>query len=363
MTGTRDLQTFALYGQRKHTGSVEAPLFASNGVLFLTAAIGQDALPGYGVVGTSGGSVDTTLSSAAEAGASTIDITSATGITAGTTILQIGVNATSGTVTTAECRLASSLSGTTVTLDEPLEYAHASAAAVISVVSPFTHTITPETYLPSITVEKNLGGGSNYGGESLQYVGARVGKLDVKGQATDTEASFSADITAQWVDILDTPSSVTFLDESPFAFSTFTVEWDDFTYANPTNFNLTVDNGLKPTYTMNGSQDLQFNPGVALHVNGTFDMVYDSLDDENYGFWNQMYTEQEAALSFNMTNAEGFGIGFYMPKVDLKSDQIDPKVTDVIMESVAYEVRRSLSSEPYSIYVTITNGYHLAYTS
>lgn len=360
MTGTRDMQTFALFGQRKHVGAVGGPLFATNGALFIVASIGADAQPGYGVVGSAGGSVSTTLSANASAGATTITVTSASGIVANTTIIQIGVNNTS-TPTTAECRLVTNVVGTTLTLDAALGYAHLSTVAVISVIAPFTHTITPETYLPSLTVEKNLGGALSLGGESLQYAGCRIGKFDVKAQATDTEASFSADLTAQSVAILDTPSAVTFLDESPFAFSTFDLTYNGSQYKNPTSFNLTVDNGLKPTYTLNGSQDLQFNPAVALHTSGSFDLVYDELDDSMYGFWNKTYQELEASLSFSMTNAAGNSITFTMPNVDLKMDTIEPKVTDPIMETVTFEVRRSLSGNPNSISAALVNGVHLAY--
>jgi hypothetical protein len=361
MTGTRDLQTFRLYGQRKHVGSVDAPIFANNGVLFLIAGVGQDGLPGYGVTGTVGGGVTTTLNGTTAPGATTITVTSAAGIVANTTIIQIDVNSPT-TPTTSECRLVTAIATDTLTLDAPLVYAHLTTVAVISVVSPFTHTAIPNAnYLPSLTVEKNLGGAVSLGGESIQYSGCRVGKIDIKGSATDTEAAFTTDVTAQWAQILDTPSSVTFVDENPFAFSTFDLEYNGVQYSNPTNFSLTLDNGLKPTYTMNGSQDLQFNPAVALHASGQFTNVYDSLDDSTYGFWNKMYTETEASLSFTMTNAAGFSVAFNMPYVDLKMDAIDPKASDVITEVISYEVRRSLSLSAFTLSMVVVNSYHLAY--
>ncbi len=360
MTGTRDLQTYNLYGQRKHIGAVDAPIFATNGVLFLVAGIGADAQPGYGVTGTADAVVSTVTTAPSLAGATTIDVLSASGLVAHTSIVQVDINGT-GPTTTSECRMVTGIAGTTLTLDKPLVYAHASATSVISVIAPFTHTITPETYLPSLTVEKNLGGASTLGGQSLQFAGCRVNKLDLKGQATDTEASFTADMIAQSVAILETPSSISFIDESPFAFSTYEFHYNGTLYKSPTNFALSVDNGVKPTYTMNGSQDLQFNPAVALHTSGQVDLVYDQLDDATNGFWNKMYTEVEASLAFGMTNADGDTFTINCPNVDLKTDTIDPKVTDVIMETVPFEVRRSLSGSPFSISATLVNGVYLAY--
>lgn len=46
MMNTRDLHVFNLYGEAKFTGAVDGPLFPSNAVEFLIAAIGTDAVSG-----------------------------------------------------------------------------------------------------------------------------------------------------------------------------------------------------------------------------------------------------------------------------------------------------------------------------
>jgi hypothetical protein len=46
MTGNRDLQVFNLYGEQKIAGQVDGPIFPSNGILLLVAAIGTDAITG-----------------------------------------------------------------------------------------------------------------------------------------------------------------------------------------------------------------------------------------------------------------------------------------------------------------------------
>ena len=48
MMGQRDLQTFNLYGEQKIAGTVEGPLFPSNGIPLLVYAIGTDAVTGSG---------------------------------------------------------------------------------------------------------------------------------------------------------------------------------------------------------------------------------------------------------------------------------------------------------------------------
>lgn len=46
MQAIRDAQIYNLYGEQKNTGSVNAPLFPTNGISFLVAAIGEDTVTG-----------------------------------------------------------------------------------------------------------------------------------------------------------------------------------------------------------------------------------------------------------------------------------------------------------------------------
>lgn len=48
MMGVRDLQVFNLQGEQKNAGQIDGPLFPSNGILLLVAAIGNDTLSGTG---------------------------------------------------------------------------------------------------------------------------------------------------------------------------------------------------------------------------------------------------------------------------------------------------------------------------
>lgn len=46
MMGTRDKQVFPMYGEAKYVGAVDSPLFPTNGLIMLVAAIGTDAVTG-----------------------------------------------------------------------------------------------------------------------------------------------------------------------------------------------------------------------------------------------------------------------------------------------------------------------------
>lgn len=369
MAGVRDSQFFPLYGEEKDIGNVGAPLFPSNGILMLVAAIGHDGgsgaatAGGYGVLGTpTTPPHSTTLSAGASVGNTTITVASATGITPNVSVIQVDVNNTT-TPTTAECRLVTNVVGTTLTLATALNYPHASAAPVQTVVAPFTHTITESVVLPSLTMEKNLGNT-----QSIQFAGSRVNKFELKGQATDSEAAFTADMIAQSYAILDVPSAVSFVDETPFVFSEFTLVWNGHTLSQATNFALGIENGVKAIYCFNGSHELQFAPALKLIANGSFDVVWDSLDDSTYGYFSQITNGTEATLSFSLTHPTGPGPGgafntgysveLIMPLARLAKDTIDPKMGDVISETIMYEARRSLSTPGIaagSIYAIINN--------
>ena len=357
MTGSRDSQIFPVYGQEKDNGSIGAPLFPTNGVLALVASIGGDAQPGYGVTGTPGGGVNTTLSGGLSAGAYALTVASATGIVAGQTVIQIDTNNVSQPFT-SECRLVTIVVGNVLTLSSPLTYPHNNGVAVKSVVAPYTHSIVQLSILPSLTIEKNIGGF-----QSLQFGGCRMNKYSLKGQTTDTEATFTADVVAQSYAILNSPSALSIIDEEPFVFAEFTLTWDGGVLAQATNFQLDIDNMLKPTWTLNGSHELQFNPATGLHVNGSLDAVWDSLTDPTYGYFTDITNGTEGALSFALTHPSSAGsITVNMPNVRLAKDQIPPKMNDVVMETINFEARRSLSASPsVTLSATIIDNTYLPF--
>lgn len=274
IVGTRDLQVYALYGQEKDLGVVDAPLFPTNGTEILVYAIGSDVVSG----------------------------------------------ASPG---------------------------------------PYTHTITQTNTLPSFTLEKNLGGF-----QSLQFAGCRVNKVTIKGAATDTEATVAYDIVAQSFAILNSPSAVTLVDETPFVFAEFILNWNGFQISEATNFSMEIDNGVKASYTFNGSHEAQFITPTHIRVSGSFDVVWDSLNDAQRGYFNQAVTLQtQAALSFTLTHpASGGSVQFTLPRVHLTKPVIDPKMSEVIMQTVAFEAFKNVGGSPATtIGAVIVNSRSTAY--
>lgn len=355
--GQRDLNVFGLYGQNKNSGAVSAPLFPSNGVELVISSIGKDAAPGQGVTGSSPTN-STTLSASTTAGATSITVASTTGITAGTTIVQIDVN--TGTTTTSECRKVSTITGTTapytLTLDTALVYAHASGAAVSTVVAPFTHSITQANQLASLTIEKNLG---NF--ESLQFSGARVNKLSVTCQTTNQEAAISADMIAKHVGVLTTPSAITIANENPFVFAEGTLSLFGQTVAQAENVSIDIENGLKDTFTMNGSHDLQFLTPATRHVSAKADVVFTSFDDATWGYFDAMVAGTKGAFQFTLAHPNGGGTWtFNLPQVQIKTYSDAVPMDDVIKTTLNLEASLDLSTMT-TISATLANSVYTAY--
>lgn len=337
MFGHREEYSFPLYGQYKNAGSISGSIFPTNGAALIPGAIGPDAQPGAGVTGTTG-TGSTTLAAAAAAGTTSVSLTAQTGLAANQ-IIQIDVNSAT-TPTTAECRKIVTLTGTgpyTAQLDVALTYAHASGAAVAGVVAPYTHTIQEAVDLSSFTIEKNLGGPTTYGGESLQFSGARVDKLSISATTTDAEAKLSADMVAQSFTILDSPSPVVIVDESPFVFSEGTVSLFGQTLGQATSFSLDISNGLVSTYTFNQTHDLEYLSPVTLAVTGKLDVVWDSFDDATWGYLTQQTAGTGGAVSFTMTHPgtpTAGSVQLSCPNVRLKMVQEQPKFEDVVTSTL-----------------------------
>lgn len=353
MQGRRDLNSYALYGQYKNAGTVAGPVFPTNGSLFIPGAIGADAAPGFGVTGT-GATSATTTSSPITAASSALALTSATGYAVGS-IVQVDTNNTV-TPTTSEVRKIATLTGTNATVDKPWTYAHASGVAVSVVTAPFTHTITQQNSLPSYTVEKNLGDF-----ESLQFSGARVNKLSLSAQTTDSEATMSVDLVAKSVGVLDSPSPIAVVAESPFVFAEGTLSLFSQTLAQAENFSIDIDNALISSYTFNQSHNLQFLTPGPLHVSGKADVIWDSFDDATWGYFNQMLAEDHGTLSFLLQHPGSPTAGSVevtCTNVYLKGVPEDPKMEDVVKSTLNFEAFLDYGVGA-TVGATILNSYYL----
>lgn len=354
MQGVRDKQVYNLYGEQHLNGAIDGPLFPSNAMQLLVASIGQDAAAGQGVTGTAS-SGSTTLAGTVTAGASSITVASATGFATGN-IVQIDVNGT-GPVTTSECRKIT-VSGTTFTLDQPLAYGHASGVTVIGVVAPFTHTISQQNTLPSLTVEKNIGGF-----ESLQFAGCKVNKFDLKAPTGNEAVSITADMMAQSAAILTTPTAVSVTNENPFVFAEATLNLFGTARYEAANIAMSIENGLKETYTYSNNHGPSFITPLTLHASGTVDVVWSSLDDSTYGDYSKMVNGTTGALSFTLAHpASGGTVTITHPQVALSKYGNDIKQEDVVMSTLTYEASRPLSgSSQYTVRATVVNSAYLAY--
>jgi hypothetical protein len=270
MMNTRDKNVFNLYGEAKFEGTVDGPLFPSNAIELLVAAVGTDAVTGSG---------------------------------------------------------------------------------------PYVHTLSQANTLPSLTVEKNIGG---Y--QSLQFAGCRVAKLSIKAPVGNEPVSMAADMQGQSVEILTSPTAVSVTNELPFVFAEAAVTLATHARADITNVTVDIDNGVKPTYTYSGSHGPSFLTPVTVAVSGTFDVVFSSLNDSTYGDFSTMEAGTLGALSvaFAHPGGSGYSVALSMPQVALTKVGEDLKLEDVVMSTIAWTATKQLS-DGYTIGAVVTNGVVAAY--
>jgi hypothetical protein len=355
MQNLRDKQVYNLQGEAKYAGSLTGPIFPSNAMALLVASIGADNIAGAGITGT-GSTSPTTLNGGLTAGTTTVVVTSAAGYAIGS-IVQIDVNGT-GPTTTAEVRKVTNVATNTLTVDVALTYNHLTGAAVKIVTAPFLHTIQQQNLLPSLTVEKNMGG---Y--QSLQFAGCRVNKFDLKAPVGNTAVEMTADLMGQSVAILDNPSAVSVANEMPFVFSEATINFYSGARADVSNVGIVIENGVKETYTYSGNHGPSFLTPVNLHVSGAVDVVWSSLDDATYGDFNRAHNQTLGAMTFTLAHPASAGtIVITMPQIAVAKYGSTVKAEDVVMSALTYEASRPLTgASQYTVQATVSNSAYLPY--
>jgi hypothetical protein len=226
--------------------------------------------------------------------------------------------------------------------------------AVAGTVSPYTHTLSQANTLQSLTVEKNIGGF-----QSLQFAGTRVGKLTVKAPVGNEPVSISADMVAQSVAILSSPTAVSITNELPFVFAEASLTLLTHARADVTNVQLEIDNGLKSTWTYSANHGPSFISPISLKVSGTIDVVWSSLNDSTYGDFTTMQNGTLGALSlaFAHPGGGGFSVTFNCPQVALAKVAPDVKYEDVVMSTLSFEASKPLTGgSQYSIQAVVVNG-------
>lgn len=231
--------------------------------------------------------------------------------------------------------------------------------AVTGTVSPYTHTISQSNTLPSLTVEKNLGG---Y--QSLQFAGCRVNKTSIKCATGNQPVEISTDLMGQSVAILSSPTAVTVINEIPFVFAEASVTLGGNARADVTSVHLDIENGVKDTWTFSGNHGPSFLTPVTVHVTGTIDVVWSSLNAATYGDFNTMQNGTLGTLSVAFTHpgASGFSVTLSCPQVALSKFGSTVKLEDVVMSSFTFEASRPLTGgSQYTIQAVVLNGQSTGY--
>lgn len=426
MQTVRDLQIYNLYGEAKYQGAVSGPIFPSNAMAVVSASVGADSAVGYGVFGTLSAPSSTTLNGSTTAGATTLTVTSATGFITGqviyidtgasqefrkisnvvsTTItvadalyfahasgvtvttqttttlngaltaptttvvvtsaaglatnnfVMIDVNSVSGS-TTSEVRKITNIATNTLTIDTAVNFNHANGAQVNLVTTPYTHILNEANTLPSLTVEKNLG---NF--QSLQFAGCRVGKFELKAPVGNSPVEIAVDMSGQSVATLSTPTTFSIANELPYVFAEANLTMFGNVRSEVSNTVISIDNGLKETWTYSGSHGPSYITPVTLHTSGTIDLVWDSLTDATFGDFNRAHNGTLGAFQFSLIHPTNGGtITFFLPQVVLNKYANDLKMEDVIMSTLSYEASRSLTGNTqFTVQATVTNTNYLPY--
>lgn len=355
MQGVRDKQIYNLYGEAHFSGAITGPIFPSNAMQLFVASIGADNTAGNGVTGSTPTN-STTIGAGITQGTDTFTLASATGYAIGD-IIQVDVNAT-GPVTTAEVRKIVTLTGTNGTVDTAWSFAHASGAAVSKVAAPFTHRIVEQNTLSSLTVEKNIGGF-----QSLQFAGCRVNKFDLKAPVGNSPIEMTADVLGRSVEVLDTPTGVSVVDEMPYVFAEANLTIYGSARTEASNVTISVENGVKETYTYSNQHGPSFLTPLTLHTSGQIDVVFSSLNDATYGDFQRMQNGTLGALDFQLVHPTNGGtIEISMPQIALSKYSNDLKIDDVVMSTLNYEASRPLSgANQYTIKAVVTNSVYLPY--
>lgn len=302
------------------------------------------------------GAPTSTLNGGVSAAAATITVTSGAGF-AINNIIQININSPSGT-TSSEVRKVTNVATNVLTLDQVTTYAHLTGANVIIVSSPYTHTFSEANTLPSLTVEKNIGSF-----QSLQFAGCRVNKFDLKAPVGNTAVEMSADMMGQSVAVLNTPTAITVANELPYVFAESFLNIYGSARTDVTNTSISIENGVKETYTYSGLHGPAFLTPVTLHTTGAIDVVFDSLNDATYGDFNRMANGTLGSYSFTLVHpASGGTITINQPQIVLSKFANDLKIDDVVMSTLTYEASRQLTgTTQYTIQATVVNTVYLPY--
>ncbi len=293
--------------------------------------------------------VGSTVASGGAAAASTVTVTTGQGALFTTNdIVTIDAN---GTTTTAESKKAT-VAGDVLTVDTPFDFSHAASAVVyhVSTLGIFWHTV-PLGDVPSFTMEKNIADT-----QSLQFAGCRIGKMTLHAPMGNNACTIAADIAGSALQIVDMPTTPVTSPSPPYIFKEASLSIFNVGRFESYNHQLVLDNSLKETRTYSGFGLPAYVTATDLHVNGTFDAIWDSFDDSTTGYFKKMKDGTEGDFNFTLQHAsDGSFINWDCPKVRLSKDNTAPTPANIAMQSLAFEARLPLENTNPST-VTLTLG-------
>jgi hypothetical protein len=179
----------------------------------------------------------------------------------------------------------------------------------------------------------------------------------------NTAAEVTADVMGQSVAVLSTPTAISVANEAPFVFTEASVSFYGTSRYESYNVVVSIDNGIKETYTYSGNHGPSFLTPTTLHVSGTVDMVWSSLTDATYGDFNRMLNQTTGALTVQLAHPSSGGtVTLTMPQIALSKYTNDLKAEDVILSNLTWEASRPLTgASQFTVQATIINGVYTAY--
>ena len=357
MQGIREADVFALYGQEKMAGGLDSPLFPHNGILAWIAAVGHDGSQS----GSSTTAVNGTIG-AASAGATTITWTAVTGVPVSGSYIQVGIAANgvfgvsalgTGIAPSQVIKVTAVTGSGPYTLTVPaLAYAIVASGAgqnntAQAVIAPFFHAVIPGVRPCSLTIEKNMGGL-----QSEQFSGCMVNTFALKLPTSNAEASFSADLMAASVAVLDTPSAITGIDDGlPFVFAEGALSLFGQSLNTVSNVTVTLGNTVKDTYTVGSSHMPTYLTPTTRTVSGQLTVIFYSLDDSTYGYFKKALPSlatsgvpTQGALSLTLAHPDLTAFNIVLPQINIEKIADEVKIGDMIMQTLDFKASYNIAS-------------------
>jgi hypothetical protein len=174
--------------------------------------------------------------------------------------------------------------------------------------------------------------------------------------------------------IVVTPSTPSWVFDTPFVFAEGTVTLYNGVIATVTDLTFSLDNGVKSVHTIqNVGHSPSFITPQHIKVSGTMKVVFQSLDDATVGYFNKALPPSAAngygpsgiqgALSFTFAHpasAGGDSITIDVPQINLSKYADTLNIGDLVVTDLGWEASYSQSSG-YTVQAQVTNSHSASY--